>query len=89
MFRLVSGLSMSVESTGRNAELWRENAWFWKGNFWHVRKEKKMLSGGEGTDGFGKMDKATRGGERSNILEWKVRGLTSFFFLRNGGITLV
>ena len=88
MFRLVSGLSMSVESTGKNAELWRENTWFWKGNFQHVRKEKKMLSCGEGTYGFGKMDRVARGGERSNFLEWKVRGLTSFF-LWKGGITLV
>ena len=43
--------------------------------------EKKILSCGNGTHGFGKMDRATRGGERSNILEWKVKGLTSFFFL--------
>ena len=41
-----------------------------------------MLSCGEGTNGFGKMDRATRGSEISNILEWKVRGLTSFFFGR-------
>ena len=79
MYKLVGGISMSVESTRKNVEMWRENTWFWKGNFQHIRKEKKMLSRGEGTDGFGKMDKATRGGERSNILEWKVRGLTSFF----------
>ena len=64
MFKLVSGFSMSVESTGKNDELWRGNTWFWKGNFQHVRKEKKMLSCGEGTNGFGKMDRATRGGER-------------------------
>ena len=43
--------------------------------------EKKMLSCGNGTHGFGKMDSATHWGERSNILEWKVKGLTSFFFL--------
>ena len=42
--------------------------------------EKKILSCGNGTHGFGKMDRATRGGERSNILECKVRGFTSFFF---------
>ena len=52
------------------------------------KRRKKMLSCEERTYGFGKMDRAARGGERSNILEWKVRGLTSFF-LWNGGITLV
>ena len=40
--------------------------------YWWSQREK-MLSCGERTDGFGKMDKAARGGERSNILEWKVR----------------
>ena len=44
-----------------------------------VKSTEKMLSCGERTDGFGKMDKVAHGGERSNILEWKVRGLTSFF----------
>ena len=78
MFKLVSGFSMSVESTGRNAELWREHMVLER-KFSTCKRRKKMLSCEERTYGFGKMDRAARGGERSNILEWKVRGLTSFF----------
>ena len=62
--------------------------WLVSGLSRSVKSTEKMLSCGERTDGFGKMDKAARGGERSNILEWKVR--VDKFFLekrkRKGGV---